>query len=188
MDFSPFGCENSPCAVVVDCPKGFGTIPPVSLHGCSINNDPHCETLQPTPISRRAGKRIAGSIPPERQETNNKENRKLTTMKKLLMLAVVLGMAAGITVKAADAKENWSANCAKCHGQNGKGDTKMGQKAGVKDYTSPEVQAKLTDDAAFKAIKNGVKEGNKEVMKGYGDKLSDEEIKALVAHMRTFKK
>ncbi len=109
-------------------------------------------------------------------------------MKKVIILAVALGMTAGLTVKAADAKENWTANCAKCHGENGKGDTKMGKKAGCKDYTDAAVQAKLTDDAAFKAVKNGVKEGDKEVMKGFGDKLSDDEIKALVAHMRSFKK
>jgi cytochrome c553 len=112
----------------------------------------------------------------------------IAKMKKVIILSAVLCMAAGLTVKAADAKENWTANCAKCHGQDGKGDTKMGQKAGCKDYTKPEVQAKLTDDAAFKAIKSGVKEGDKEVMKGFGDKLKDDEIKALVAHVRTFKK
>jgi cytochrome c553 len=109
-------------------------------------------------------------------------------MKKVVILAVALGMAAGLTVKAADAKENWTANCAKCHGADGKGDTKMGKKAGCKDYTDPGVQAKMKDEEAFKAVKNGVKEGDKEVMKPFGDKLSDEEIKALVAHMRTFKK
>jgi cytochrome c6 len=108
-------------------------------------------------------------------------------MKKVLILAVALGMTAGLSVKAADAKENWTANCAKCHGENGKGDTKMGKKAGCKDYTDAAVQAQMKDDAAVKSIKEGVKKDDKEVMKGFSDKLSDDEIKALVAHMRTFK-
>ncbi len=109
-------------------------------------------------------------------------------MKKLLITGAALCMAAALSAKAADAKENWTANCAKCHGEDGKGETKMGKKAGAKDYTKADVQAKMTDDAAFKAIKEGMKEGDKEVMKPFGDKLSDDEIKALVAHMRTFKK
>jgi cytochrome c553 len=109
-------------------------------------------------------------------------------MKKILLLAAVVTMVAGLSAGAADVKENWTANCAKCHSENGKGDTKMGQKAGCKDYTSADVQAKLKDDAAIKAIKSGVKEGDKEVMKGFADKFNDEEIKALVAHIRSFKK
>ena len=109
-------------------------------------------------------------------------------MKKVLLLAVALCAAASLSANAADVQGNWSANCAKCHGQGGKGDTKMGQKVGCKDYTSADVQAKLNDDHAFKAIKEGMKEGGKEVMKPFGEKLSDEEIKALIAHVRSFKK
>jgi mono/diheme cytochrome c family protein len=39
-----------------------------------------------------------------------------------------------------------------------------------------------------KAIKDGVKEGEKTKMKAFGDVLSDDEIKALVKHVRDFKK
>ena len=117
---------------------------------------------------------------------NRKEQNHM--IKKLLIAGAALCLAAGLSAKAADAKENWSANCTKCHGEDGKGETKMGKKAGAKDYTKAEVQAEMKDDAAFKAIKEGMKEGDKEVMKPYGDKLSDDEIKALVAYMRTLKK
>ncbi len=109
-------------------------------------------------------------------------------MKKLMILAVAFCAAIALSAKAADAKANWTAHCAKCHGEDGKGQTKMGKKAGCKDYTSGAVQGEMKDDKAFKAVKEGVKEGDKEVMKPFGDKLSDDEIKALVAHMRTFKK
>lgn len=109
-------------------------------------------------------------------------------MKKLLTIAVALFVAALVSARAADAKENYEANCKKCHGEDGKGQTKMGQKSGCKDYTDAKVQADLKDDKAFKSLKEGMKDGDKELMKAFADKLSDDEIKALVTHMRSFKK
>ena len=38
------------------------------------------------------------------------------------------------------------------------------------------------------SIKSGVKENGKTTMKAFGDKLSADEIKALVAYVRTLKK
>ena len=110
-------------------------------------------------------------------------------MKKLFVIAVVCSMAAALSANAADAKENWAKHCVKCHGESGKGDTKMGKKAGAKDLTDAKVQAELKDDKAFKSIKEGVKDGDKTLMKSYAEEgLSDDEIKALVAHVRTLKK
>jgi len=109
-------------------------------------------------------------------------------MKKLFVILVAAGMAAALAAKAADVKENWTANCAKCHGEDGKGETKMGKKIGVKDFTDAKVQDSFKDEKASKAIKEGVKEGDKTLMQPYGDKLSDDEIKALVAQVRSFKK
>ena len=109
-------------------------------------------------------------------------------MKKLLVLVVAAGVALALSAKAADVAENYKANCAKCHGEDGKGATKMGKKSGCKDYTDAKVQADLKDDKAFKSLKEGQKDGDKELMKPFGEKLSDDEIKALVAHMRAFKK
>jgi mono/diheme cytochrome c family protein len=109
-------------------------------------------------------------------------------MKKLIVIGVALLIAGAVSVRAADAKENWEKNCTKCHGADGKGKTKMGEKVGVKDYTDAKVQADLKDDAMTKAIKDGVKDGDKTKMKGFGDALSDDEIKALVKYVRDFKK
>lgn len=91
-----------------------------------------------------------------------------------------------LSVKSDHTKEQWDKNCASCHGKDGKGDTKMGRKSGVKDYTDAKVQAEMTDAKALKAIKNGIVENGKERMKGYSEKLSEADIKALVAYMRTF--
>jgi mono/diheme cytochrome c family protein len=64
----------------------------------------------------------------------------------------------------------------------------MGKVLKAKNLTDPKVQAEFTDAKAAESIKNGVKENGKTTMKAFGDKLSDEEIKALVAYVRTLKK
>ena len=107
-------------------------------------------------------------------------------MKKPILLAVAVFIAAMTSGRAADAKENWEKNCLKCHGADGKGDTKLGKKAGVKDLTDPKVQAGFTDEKAFKAVKEGVKDGDKVKMMP-AEKLTDDEIKALVAFVRALK-
>ncbi|HOX58649.1 MAG TPA: cytochrome c [Candidatus Paceibacterota bacterium] len=109
-------------------------------------------------------------------------------MKKLMIASVALLVAGALSARAADAKANWVANCRVCHGLDGKGKTKMGEKAGAKDYTDAKVQEGMKDDNMFKAIKEGVKEGGRTKMKGFGDTLSDDEIKALVKYVRDFKK
>ena len=109
-------------------------------------------------------------------------------MKKTLLLVTLFGLAATLSVKAADAKENWDSLCAKCHGAEGKGDTKMGQKLGAKDFTDAKVQADMKDDAAAKAIKEGLKSADDKTLMKPFDTLSDDDIKALVAYVRGLKK
>ena len=109
-------------------------------------------------------------------------------MKRMIVLSIACWLVAAASVQAADVKENWEKQCVKCHGPEGKGDTKMGKKVGVKDYTDAKVQAEMKDDKAFKVIKEGLKEGDKTQMKPYKDMFSDEEIKALVAYVRKLKK
>jgi cytochrome c553 len=109
-------------------------------------------------------------------------------MKKLLIIATVFGAAAAITARAADANESWEKTCAKCHGPEGKGDTKMGQKLEIKDLTDAKVQGAFTDDQAIKAIKEGVKDSEGKMRMKAIEGLSDDEIKALVQKVRTLKK
>lgn len=105
---------------------------------------------------------------------------------KLFAVAALCFLAGGAL--AADVKANWESHCVKCHGNDGKGNTRMGRQSGVKDYTDAKVQAEMKDDNAVKIIKEGIVEKGKKKMEPYVDKLNDEEIKALIAHMRTFKK
>jgi mono/diheme cytochrome c family protein len=108
-------------------------------------------------------------------------------MKKILLLTIALTAAGALSASAFDAKASYEKNCLKCHGKDGKGQTAMGKKAGAKDYTDPKVQEAMKDDVAFKSIKEGMKDkAGKVLMKPFED-LSDAEIKALIAYMRTFK-
>lgn len=109
-------------------------------------------------------------------------------MKKILIIGVIAGALGTLNLMAADAAATWDKECAKCHGKDGSGDTAMGKKLKLKNYTDAAVQAGFTDEEAAAAIKDGIKEDGKTRMKGYGEKLSDEEIKGLVAHVRSFKK
>jgi mono/diheme cytochrome c family protein len=109
-------------------------------------------------------------------------------MKTIITLTINLVIAAPLSIHAADAKANWDNNCAQCHGATGKGDTKMGKMLNAMDLTDSKKQASFTDAQATTAIKDGVKQNGKTTMKAFGGKLTDGEIKALVAYVRTLKK
>jgi mono/diheme cytochrome c family protein len=109
-------------------------------------------------------------------------------MKNITVITISLLIAAPLSGRAADAKSNWANNCAQCHGASGKGDTKMGKMLNAMDLTDPTKQASFTDAKAATAIKDGVKQNGKTTMKAFGGKLTDDEIKALVAYVRTLKK
>ena len=109
-------------------------------------------------------------------------------MKKIISLTVVAAVVATGTLLAADAKGIYEKECTKCHGADGKGDTKMGKKLGAKDYTDPKVQADVTDAAAFKAIKEGLKDKEGKTLMKPTEGVSDADFKAVVAYMRAFKK
>lgn len=117
--------------------------------------------------------------------TTNRTTAMKTLTKKALILTATLLVAA--LANAGDAKETYDKACAKCHGADGKGKTKMGEKLGIKDLTEAKVQEELKDDAAFKAIKEGIKKDDKVLMKP-AEGLSDDDIKGLVKLVRGFKK
>jgi mono/diheme cytochrome c family protein len=109
-------------------------------------------------------------------------------MKKVKICLTVLVLAASAAaLRAEDAGAIWEKSCQKCHGADGKGDTKMGKKLDIKDLTDAKYQDSFTDEKATKAIKEGIKDGDKTRMKA-AEGLSDDEIKALVAKVRSFKK
>ncbi len=106
---------------------------------------------------------------------------------KTFLAGAVIAAGAALAL-AAPVAENWENHCTKCHGDDGKGQTKAGKKLSVRDYTDPKVQAEMKDAEMIKATADGVfDKGGKEKMKAYKEELSADEIKELVAYIRKFK-
>jgi len=98
----------------------------------------------------------------------------LTTSVILAISVAFSGVAFG-----ADGASLWAQNCAACHGKDGSGNTTMGKELGLKDYAKSQ---SFSDAEAANVIKNG-----KGKMKAY-KQLSDADVKALVAYVRSLKK
>ena len=109
-------------------------------------------------------------------------------MKKNHVLAAVLILGTASVLSAATPQANWDEHCAKCHGADGKGETKMGKKLSIHDFTDAKVQAEFTDEQAFDAMKKGLTDkSGKTTMKPIED-VSDADLKALIPFVRAFKK
>ena len=102
----------------------------------------------------------------------------------LLLISAAAFIAAGLNASAADGSAVFAKDCAKCHGAAGKGDTPMGKKLNIKELGVE--QAKLSDAEITKIIKEGLTADGKLRMKPIKD-VSDEEIQAVIKHVRTLK-
>ena len=104
----------------------------------------------------------------------------IVTLASLLILQV--------TASAVNAKANWMEHCSKCHGDDGRGQTKIGKKMKVPDFTTKQVQNLFTDEQAFKIIKNGLRDDNDKVSMLAVEGLNDDEIRGVITFLRTLKK
>jgi cbb3-type cytochrome c oxidase subunit III len=75
-------------------------------------------------------------------------------------------------------QEIFQEQCVGCHGPDGHAQTDMGKKVGAADLTSDAVQHQ-SDSQLQKVVKNG-----KMKMPSFDEKLSDDEIHALIAYIR----
>lgn len=107
-------------------------------------------------------------------------------MKRALLLAALSTLA--LSAYAFDPAAAWTDQCAKCHGKTGAGDTKMGKKLSIKDYSVAAEQAKFTDEEAFKAIKLGRTDATGKVRMKAIEGLADADITAMVTYFRGLKK
>ena len=100
-------------------------------------------------------------------------------MKPILM---IFAIAAGLPLAAAPAADLYKTKCTMCHGADGSGNTPMGKKLGLRDLRAPTTQ-KQTDPQLAAVIENG-----KNKMPGQKGHLSKDELKQLVAFVRTLPK
>ncbi|HEV2720492.1 MAG TPA: cytochrome c [Thermoanaerobaculia bacterium] len=96
----------------------------------------------------------------------------------VLLLAIIAMMLAPLAAFAADGAAIYKAKCASCHGPDGKGETAIGKSMKVGSL----VGVKTSDADLTKVISDG-----KGKMPAYKAKLSADEIKALVAYIKTLK-
>jgi mono/diheme cytochrome c family protein len=99
--------------------------------------------------------------------------------------ALVMALSLATTAHAEDVADVWKAKCKSCHGEDGKAKTKMGQKESIADFSSPAWQKAGSDAEIRQVIAEGSSRNGK--MKAFKDKLTPEQIDALVGYIRTMK-
>jgi mono/diheme cytochrome c family protein len=106
---------------------------------------------------------------------------------RLLAVVVAVGLwgAAGMAVGAdVDVNAVYGRHCVSCHGKDGKAQTPVGRKLGVKDLT----QSRVSDADIEKQLLEGTKDARgQQRMPAFKDKLSPAEVKALVAWVKTLR-
>lgn len=104
-------------------------------------------------------------------------------MMKRFALVMVLSLAT--SAHADEVADVWMAKCRSCHGEDGKAKTKMGQKESIVDLSQPAWQQAESDANIRKVIAEGSTRNTR--MKAFKDKLTPEQIDALVGYIRTMK-
>ena len=101
--------------------------------------------------------------------------------KRIVPIAVVAALAwAGPVLAAEDGKALYESKCAMCHGTDGVA-KKMA--AGSRNFNDPAWKSAASADSIVKATKDGVGK-----MKGMGDKLNAEQLKAVAEYVLTLAK
>ena len=87
-----------------------------------------------------------------------------------------------------EGKKLYGQFCASCHGQSGKGDGPAAAALNPKprDHTNKEYMSTLSDEDLLKVIKNGgAAIGKSPIMPPWGQALKDDQIKDVIAYVRT---
>ena len=119
-------------------------------------------------------------------------------MKRLVMTAASLTIAGALLLLAAApcmaedlaaAKNKFDSLCVKCHGASAKGGGPAAATLVTKpgDLTDCTKMHEVTDDTVFEIIKEGGSvAGLSQAMEGFSEGLSDNDIRGLVAYIRSF--
>ena len=106
-------------------------------------------------------------------------------MKNRFKLALLGSMAALMVTTASSQTSGadiYKAKCQMCHAADGSGNTPAGKAMKAHPFDSPDV-IKMSDSELIAVVKNG-----KERMPAFGEKLTDAQIKNVVAYIRTLQK
>ncbi len=106
-------------------------------------------------------------------------------MTSRISAAAVILLAASIAAPAysqSPGADTYKAKCAVCHGADGLAVTPMAKIMPTLSFKAPQL-LKSSDAQLFASTKNG-----KDTMKGYAGKLTDAQIKDVVAYIRTLQK
>jgi mono/diheme cytochrome c family protein len=103
-------------------------------------------------------------------------------VKQIVQVSLITLLAAGTLSFAQDASATYKSKCQMCHGATGLADTPAGKSTKARPFNSPDVM-KMSDDDLIKITTDG--HGK---MPAYKGKLTDAQIKDLVAYIHTLQK
>ena len=109
-------------------------------------------------------------------------------MKSIAILIAAAVLVLGVASARADdddelGQDTFNNKCATCHGKDGKAKTEMGLKLKTRDLTQKDSWKTITDATIEKQVRNGTADQN---MPAFAEKLSAEEIKAVIKYVRVF--
>jgi cytochrome c6 len=105
----------------------------------------------------------------------------MNRMRTAAMFLLAASIAAPAFAQGAGA-ETYKAKCAMCHGPDGTASTPVGKSMKVPSFKDP-AEVKASDAQLIAATKNG-----KGKMPAYAGKLTDDQIREVVAYIRTLQK
>jgi|SRR5580698_5836210 cytochrome c6 len=104
------------------------------------------------------------------------------TTRSQAVLALVFALAGTMSLAQTGGEATFKAKCQMCHGADGLGATPAGKSMKAVPFTDPAIVHK-TDAELIASTKNG-----KGKMPAYAGKLTDAEIKDVIAYVRTLQK
>jgi len=104
-------------------------------------------------------------------------------LKRITFICIVSLLAAStMSFAQKSGADIYKSKCKSCHAADGSGDTAAGKSMKVVSFSSPEIVS-ASDDDLIADTKNG-----KGKMPAYANKLTDDQIKEVVAYIRTLQK
>jgi len=108
-------------------------------------------------------------------------------MHRIAVVALIVMLSAVVPLPArAEGGELFERNCSTCHGKDGKGDTAIGKKKGLRPLGSAEVQEQSDVELTARIATGGESGDRQHAFKSKG--LSDDDIAQLVTFVRALAK